>query len=199
MLGVACTVPYLRDTLRRTTVPHRGTWFIWGLLEVVALEAQRAEGARWSMLPLLTQTIGTCLVFGLSVRLGYGKLTRVDLSLIALAGVGVAGWLAVDEPVIATTCVIAADFVAVLMMMPKTWRDPHSETLSTFVLAAGCGVLTTGAVGSLSVSLLAYPVYFAAVNAAVAGVIAYRRRVLERGVDGGPMRELTRQPVPEFG
>ena len=147
LLGVACTVPYLRDTLRRTTVPHRGTWFIWGLLEVVALEAQRADGARWSLLPLLTQTIGTCLVFGVSIRLGSGRLTRLDLSLIALAGVGVAGWLAVDEPVVATACVIAADFVAVLMMMPKTWCDPHSETLSTFVLAAGCGVLTTGAVG----------------------------------------------------
>jgi len=194
MLGVACTVPYLRDTLRRTTVPHRGSWFIWGLLEVVALEAQHADGARWSMLPLLTQAIGTCLVFGFSVRLGYGKLTRVDLSLITLAGVGVAGWLAVDEPVIATICVIAADFVAVLMMVPKTWRDPHSETLSTFALAAGSGVLTAGAVGSLSVSLLAYPVYFAAVNAAVAGVIAHRRRVLERGVEGGHER-MAPQPL----
>jgi hypothetical protein len=80
------------------------------------------------------------------------------------------------------------------MMMPKTWWDPHSETLSTFVLAAGCGVLTTGAVGSMSVSLLAYPVYFAAVNAAVAGVIAHRRRVLERGVDGGHLR-MAPQPL----
>ena len=168
------------DTLRRTTVPHRGSWLIWSVLEVVALEAQRADGAQWSMLPLLTQAIGTCLVFGLSIRLGSGRLTRVDLSLIALAGVGVAGWLAVDEPVIATTCVIVADLVAVLMMMPKAWCDPHSETLSTFALAAGSGVLTSGAVGSLSVSLLAYPVYFAAVNAAVAGVISHRRRALER-------------------
>jgi hypothetical protein len=182
---VACTVPYLRDTLRRTTVPHRGSWLIWSVFEVVALEAQRADAARWSLLPLLTQAVGTCLVFGLSVRLGSGQLTRVDLALIGLAGVGVARWLAVDEPVIATTCVIVADLVAMLMMMPKAWREPHSETLSTFALAAGSGVLMTGAVGALSVSLLAYPVYFAAVNAAVAGVIAHRRRVLKRGVVNG--------------
>jgi hypothetical protein len=83
------------------------------------------------------------------------------------------------------------------MMMPKTWRDPHSETLSTFALAAGCGVLTTGAVGSLSVSLLAYPVYFAAVNAAVAGVIAHRRKVLARGIDGGHVR-MAPQPLGSF-
>ncbi|CUR59416.1 membrane hypothetical protein [metagenome] len=179
-LGVACTVPYVRDTLRGTTHPHRGSWLIWSVLEVVALEAQRADGARWSLLPLLTQALGTCLVLGLSVRLGSGRLTPVDLALIALAGVGVAGWLAVDVPMIATGCVIVADLVAVLMMMPKTWRDPHSETLSTFVLAAVAGVLTTGAVGSLSMSLLAYPVYFAIVNGAVAGAIAHRRRALRR-------------------
>jgi hypothetical protein len=78
-----------------------------------------------------------------------------------------------------------ADLVAVVMMLPKTWRDPHSETLSTFVLAAGSGVLTTGAVGSLSVTLLAYPVYFAAVNGAVAALIAHRRRMLVGRVSAG--------------
>ena len=77
-LAVACTVPYVRDTLRGTTVPHRGSWLIWSVLEVVAVEAQRADGARWSLVPLVTQTVGTCLVFALAVWLGSGGLSRVD-------------------------------------------------------------------------------------------------------------------------
>lgn len=196
-VGVATTVPYVRDTLRRTTVPHRGSWLIWSVLEVVALEAQRADGARWSLVPLVTQALGTCVVLGLSLRLGSGGLTSVDLALIAFAGVGVAGWLVVDVPVIATSCVIVADLVAVLMMMPKTWRDPHSETLSTFVLAAGCGFLTVGAVGSMSASLLAYPIYFAVVNAAVAGVIAHRRKALRRGVVAHLGRTTGQLPISD--
>jgi hypothetical protein len=182
LAAVACTVPYLRDTVRRTTVPHRGSWFIWGALEVVAVEAQRADGARWSLLPLVTQCVGTCLVFGLSVRLGSGGLSRVDLALLALAGLGVAGWQAADEPVIATACVIAADLMAALMMLPKTWHDPHSETLSTFVLAAASGALMVGAVSPFSLPLVVYPVYFVAVNAALSAVIVHRRRVLDRRV-----------------
>ena len=89
---------------------------------------------------------------------------------------------------------IAADLVAVLMMVPKTWRDPHSETLSTYVLAAGSGALALGAVGSLSVPLLAYPAYFFAVNAAVSALIAHRRAVLSRrpGPDGRPSRRWPR-------
>jgi hypothetical protein len=146
-----------------------------------------------SLVPLAVQAVGTCLVFGLSVRLGRGGLGPVDLGMIALAGAGVAGWWAADEPVVATGCVIAADLVAALMMLPKTWRDPDSETLSTFVLASLAGVTMVGAVGSPSVHLLVYPVYFALVNAALAGVIAYRRGLLARSVPGSGSRALVVQ------
>jgi hypothetical protein len=179
-LAVACTVPYVRDTMRGTTVPHRGSWLIWSVLEIVAVEAQRADGARWSLLPLASQALATSVVFVLAVRLGSGGLGRVDVALLALAGVGVAGWQAVDVPLIATACVIVADLVAVLMMVPKTWRDPHSETLSTYVLAAASGLLAAAAVGSLSPRLLAYPLYFVAVNGAVSVLIAQRRAVHAR-------------------
>ena len=183
VVAVACNVPYLRDTWRGSTVPHRGSWLIWSVLEVVAVGAQAADGARWSLVPLVVQAAGTCLVLALSVRLGQGGLSRVDLGLLVLAALGLAGWLAVDEPVIATACVVVADLLAALMMVPKAWRDPHSETLSTFVLASASGALTALAVGSLSVPLLAYPVYFVAVNAGLAAVIVRGRRVLDRRAD----------------
>ena len=195
-LGAASTLPYLRDTLRRATVPHRGSWLIWGVIEVVALESQRADGARWSLVPLASQALGTCLVFALAVRFGSGGVSRTDLALIGLAGVGVAGWLAADEPVIATTCVIAADFVAALMMLPKTWRQPGSETLATYVFASLGGAATVGAVGVLSVPLLIYPVYFIIVNAGLAGVIVHRTGYLQRrrGVAVGPVRHDAGEP-----
>jgi hypothetical protein len=177
---VACNVPYLRDTWRGSTVPHRGSWLIWSVLEVVAVGAQGADGARWSLLPLVVQAAGTCLVLALAVRRGQGGLSRVDLGLLGLATLGLAGWMAVDEPVIATACVVVADLLAALMMVPKAWREPHSETLSTFVLASASGALTALAVGTFAVPLLAYPVYFVAVNAGLAAVILGGRRVHDR-------------------
>jgi hypothetical protein len=188
--GAASTAPYVVDTLRRSTVPHRGSWFIWSVLEVVAVESQRADGARWSLLPLGAQAAGTCLIFVLSLRLGSGGLSRVDLGLMALAAAGVAGWLAADEPLIATACVIAADLIGGLMMLPKAWHRPHSETASTFLMASVGGVMTAGSVGSMSLGLLAYPIYFMLVNGFLAGVIVHRRRSLKArtltGADGLP-------------
>ena len=67
----------------------------------------------------------------------------------------------------------------VVLMLPKTWRDPGSETPSSFVLAGVAGVLGTVAVGAVDPSLLLYPGYFGAVNAGLAGVILLRRRFLQ--------------------
>ena len=197
-LSAADTVPYVRDTLRGSTVPHRGTWLVWSVLGVVAVESQRADGAQWSLVPLVMQATGTLLVLALSIWLGTGGLNRTDTALIAVAGAGVAGWVTVDEPVVATACVIAADLVAALMMLPKTWREPHSETQMTFVLAALSGALAVGAVGSVSVRLVAYPAYFMIVNAAIAWVIAHRRRV-RRLTTGSSVMPTRRSANPVAG
>jgi hypothetical protein len=33
LIGIASTVPYVRDTFRRSTQPHRGTWLVWSVLQ----------------------------------------------------------------------------------------------------------------------------------------------------------------------
>jgi len=55
----------------------------------------------------------------------------MDVVLTAVAGAGVAGWIVADAPIVATCCVVAADLIAAAMMLPKTYRDPESETLVT--------------------------------------------------------------------
>jgi hypothetical protein len=46
------------------------------------------------------------------------------------------------------------------MLVPKTYRDPRSQTLSTFALAGLSGALAAGFVGAPDASLLPYPAYF---------------------------------------
>ncbi len=87
------------------------------------------------------------------------------------------GWIVAEEPIVATSCVVAADLIAAAMMVPKTYRDPDSETLATFAFASLSGTLAAGAVGTLDVSLLLYPVYFGVVNGALAILIYHRRAV----------------------
>jgi hypothetical protein len=177
VIGVADTIPYVRDTLRGSTRPHRGTWLIWGVLAVVVCLSQRADGASWSLVLAASQALLTSVIFVLAIRRGQGGASATELVMIAVAGAGVIGWILADEPIVATACVVAADLIGTAMMMPKTYRDPESETLVTFALASLAGALAAGAVGVLDVSLLLYPIYYCVANAAVALVIHQRRRV----------------------
>ena len=107
-------------------------------------------------------------------------LTSIELIRIAVAGAGVIGWILADQPIVATACVVAADLIGAAMMVPKTHRDPESETLVTFALAGLGGALAAGAVGAIDVSLLLYPAYYCIVNGAIAVLIHQRRRILRR-------------------
>jgi hypothetical protein len=178
VIGVADTIPYVRDILRGSTRPHRGTWLIWGTLATVVVFSQYADGASWSLIMAGTQAVLTALIFVLSIRRGVGGLTRRELVMIAIAGAGVAGWLIADEPIVATACVVAADLIGAGLMVPKTYRDPESETLVTFAFASLGGAFAAGAVGAIDVSLLLYPVYYCVVNGAIALLIYHRRAIL---------------------
>jgi hypothetical protein len=175
LIGVLDTIPYVRDTLRGSTRPHRGTWLIWGVLAVVVSLSQYADGASWSLVMAGVQAVLTSLVFGLSIRRGEGGVSRADITMIAIAGAGVTGWIAADEPLVATACVVAADLIGAGLMVPKTYRDPHSETLITFAFASLGGALAAGAVGAIDASLLLYPVYYCVINGAIALLIWERR------------------------
>jgi hypothetical protein len=179
-IGVADTLPYIRDTLRGSTRPHRGTWLIWAVLAIVVSFSLEAEGATWSLIMPVVQAVLTTLIFLLAVRHGVGGLRPIELSMMAIAGVGVIGWMIAAEPLIATACVVIADILGAAMMVPKTWRDPDSETLSTFALASVAGALGAGAVGALDPALLLYPVYYCVVNGGIALLIVHRRRARRR-------------------
>jgi hypothetical protein len=178
LAAVVNTIPYIRDIVRGTTRPHRGTWFVWAVLAIVVYGSQRADGASWSLVMAGAQAVLTMLVFALAVRHGEGGFTAADVAFTAMAAVGVIGWLVADEPVVATASVVAADLLAAAMMAPKTYRDPGSETLASFALASVGGALAAGAAGSASLALLMYPIYFCVVNAAIALLIHHRRTVL---------------------
>jgi hypothetical protein len=186
LVGVAGTIAYMRDTARGSTRPHRGTWLIWSVLAIVVCLSQRADGATWSLIMAGAHVALNALVILFAIRLGTGALRAPETVLIAIAGGGVAGWLIADEPIVATACVVAADLIATGMMLPKTWRDPDSETLLTFAFASLGGALAAGSVGVLEPALLLYPLYYCLANGALTLLIWHWRAVHRRGEQVSP-------------
>jgi hypothetical protein len=178
ILQLVATAPYLRDILRGSTTPQRATWMIWTALSVVVFASQWASGATWSLALTAGQTIACAAVFALAMRRGVGGMSAVELALLGLAALGVVGWQVAGDPIVATVSVVAADLIAVALMLPKTYRQPGSETLATYAIGVVSTLFALVAVNSTAPSLLIYPLYILAADGAVVAVIVLRRRAL---------------------
>ena len=178
VLQLVATAPYLRDVMRGTTTPQRSTWTIWMTLSLVVLSSQWASGASWSLVLIFGQVISCGGIFLLSLRRGVGGVSPLELALLGIAALGVVGWQVADDPTVATCSVVAADLIAVALMLPKTFRNPRSETLETYVIGVVSTVFAVAAVGSGDLSLLIYPLYLLIADGAVAVMIFLRRRAL---------------------
>ena len=178
ILQLVASAPYVRDILRGTTKPQRATWTIWTTLSFVVLASQWASGAAWSLALTIGQTVSCAVIFALAIPRGVGGFSRIELVLLGIAALGIVGWQVSDDPVVATCSVVVADLIGVALMLPKTYRAPNSETLSTYVIGLVSTLFALAAVGSLTAALLIYPVYILIADSAVVAVIFLRRRAL---------------------
>lgn len=169
-LSAIAFVPYILNTLKGGTRPHRASWLIWSVLATISFFAQVHEGATESLGFSAAQAGCTVLVFLLSVVRGQGTfLSRADAMVLSIAGFGLVLWYMADTAVFALMKSITISLMGGMLTIQKTYWFPDTETMSTWQLsfvAAWCAALS---VGSFDWVLLAYPTYLIVLNGAIIG------------------------------
>jgi len=168
LLSILMIVPYARDILLLKTKPERASWFIWTVLGFIAFFIQLAKGATDSLWLTAGQTFAVFIIVLLSIKYGAGGLGKRDRLALIAAGVGLLLWYFTSEPLYALLIVIVIDSIGSLLTALKSYEDPGSETLSTWIMSGASGVFGCLAVGSLSPVLLAYPFYIVITNSSIA-------------------------------
>ncbi|NNN09869.1 MAG: hypothetical protein HKL85_11870 [Acidimicrobiaceae bacterium] len=142
VLSVVGSASYVRDTLRGTTSPHRVTWGLWALEGILAyvVEVQQHVGVA----SLMTLALGlmplVILVSSFKNPHAAWKIDGIDIACGVVSLAGLVFWAVVNEPTVALVTFVAADFIAALPTLRKSWHSPESETARTFVM----GALNTG-------------------------------------------------------
>jgi len=169
-------LPYIRDIFRLETKPERGSWFIWTVLGFIAFFSQLAKGATDSLWLTAGQTASVFIIFVLSLKFGYGGLGKRDVRALIGAGVGLILWYLTREASFALVFVILVDSIGTFLTLMKSYKDPGSETLSTWVMSGTSGIFGMLAVGSFNLILLAYPFYIVLANYVIVGAILLGKR-----------------------
>ena len=166
-LGFICCIPYIRDILLKKTKPERASWFIWSILGGVSFFSQLAKGASNSLWMTGADTFGVAVTFILALRYGEGGLASKDVKALILASLGLVLWYFTKEPALALFMVIFVDGIGAVLTIQKAYKDPSSETTSTWFLSGLSGLVAAFAVGSFNWILLSYPIYICLANWAV--------------------------------
>jgi hypothetical protein len=120
---------YIVSILKGRSKPHRITrfvlFFVLGLNFISAVAAHGNTGAK---LYAGILAIYGAVFFFLSLKRGMGGSTFFDWTCLTIAAAGIVGWQVTGNAVLGVWLAAAADFVAYLPAIAKTWRHPHTES-----------------------------------------------------------------------
>ena len=130
------TYGYVRATLRGETSPNRVTWGLWAVEGILAfvVEVQQHVG----IASLMTLTLGllplVVVVASFRNRHVVWKIGKFDIFCGAVSLLGLVFWWFINEPTIALLSFVAADQVAAVPTLRKSWLAPTTESPRAFFL-----------------------------------------------------------------
>lgn len=170
IIGLVGYIPYIRDTVSRSTKPDRISWLIWAFEYTVLFLAQAAQHATGSLWLVGLQLLGVLIVSVLSLRYGVGGIDKRKGLLIVCVCIAMALWYFTKDPSIATYILLLVEVTGVILTAIKVYREPGSETLTMWVLTGVAGALGVPAVGQgAPIALYAYPIALVLMCSCVVG------------------------------
>ena len=198
-IGAAGALVYLRDTLRGTTQPNRVTWLLWAVAPLLAAAVELSEGAGLRALPTFMVGFMPLLIFFGSFHnsAAVWKVRRMDYACGAFSVVGTVVWLVTRNGVLAISAAIAADFLAGVPTLMKSWTHPQTETVHSYVGALISMVVLLLTVDQWTFDVVAFPLFVACTAAVQSAVVGFElgpryrraRRLDVAGVNAAPSAE----------
>lgn len=171
---IGCT-GYVVETIKGRTKPNRVSWFLWALAPLIAFSAQRTEGVGVSSVMTFMVGFSPLVIFLASFvnRNAYWQVTRLDIvcGVVSLVALGL--WLLTRTGTVAIALSIAADALAAVPTILKSWKQPETEDYRIYLYAIVSAVITLLTVRSWDFATCGFPVYILLLGGLLTIVIAF--------------------------
>ena len=179
-IGVVAFFPYLRDTLTLKTKPHAYTWLIWAITQSTAVVGIWYGGGGWGALNL---AVGTLLVFGVflfSFKYGTNNITKSDTVILIAALSAIVVWWQLDKPLISIILVSVIDVFGYIPSFRKSYQEPWSETLISWVLFVVSNIFAMLALSEYNPLTMTYLVAITLANISLFLICFFRRPFIQK-------------------
>jgi hypothetical protein len=175
-IGLSGTVLYARDTFRGITQPNRVTWLMWTIAPMLAFVDEIRQGVGLQSVMTFVIGFGPLIVL-LASFANPNSVWRISPFDIACGVASVGGlviWLATSNDTIALAAFMAADALAGLPTLVKSWRAPETESVNTYVTSLINAALTLATVTVWSSAEVAFPIQIMIFNTVLIVLIGGR-------------------------
>ena len=176
LLAIVQAVPYVRDIFRGKTKPHLYTYLIWSIVTALAFFGQLVSGGgpgAWTTGVMAVITIG---VLGLCFKYGTEDKTTLDKVFLIGALVAIVPWWLTKDPMYSVVLATGIDVLAFFPTIRKTYNDPTSETLISYVSNLFRHPISILALTTYSITTVIYPAALFVVNGVLVAVMVFRRK-----------------------
>lgn len=176
ILAIFSFIPYLRDIFKRKTKPHVYSWLVWGIIQTVGTLAMIKGGASFGSLGLALGCLLSVFIFLISFKYGTRNITKTDTILLITALIIIVVWLTQEDPLWAVILVSLVDTIAYIPTYRKTYIEPHTETLSSYIFWVSSNIAAIIAIADYSLVTTLYIGTLTVTDSLMIFILLFRRR-----------------------
>lgn len=182
IFAISCFIPYIVDIFKGTTKPHSYTWLIWAILQTIGAIAMLSGGAGIGVASLVIGAVLCGFVFILSLFYGTHNIKFFDKVCLAGAFVAIGFYFFLHSALLSVLMVIIIDLIGFFPTLRKTYEEPNTETVSTYILSSISSFLALLALSIFTLTTSIYLISLVITNLICAFVILHRRKVLTQTI-----------------
>lgn len=162
-LSIIGALSYARDTIRGVTKPNRVSWLLWTIAPLLAFAAELRQGV--GLQSVMTFAVGFApfiiLCSSFFNRDSVWKLGAFDFTCGLVSGLGIVVWIISSNNIEALVSFMAADCIAGLPTIYKSWKVPGTESVGIYLAGMVNALLTLATVKVWTTAEVAFPIQIA--------------------------------------
>lgn len=179
VLAIVCFAPYFFDIFKRKTTPHAYSWLIWSILQITGVVAIIAShGGYYGVFGIGIGALLCLAIFFLSFKYGTKNITKTDTVSFIAALIAISFWIFTKNPLYSVILISVIDFVGFIPTIRKGFEEPHTETISTYLMAAISDIFAILALSTFTLTTVRYLDTLVFSNGLFVIILMYRRMVV---------------------
>jgi hypothetical protein len=178
-IGLIGYLPYLYGLYRGKLRPHIFTWFLWGLLMVIAFAGQISGDGGIGTWVTGFSAFMCFFISAIAFSHGENDITRSDWITFGAGLTTIPLWLVTKNPFWSMLVIIVIEFFATWPTARKSWMKPQQESPTTYFLAGVKFIPSILAMQKFNLITLGYPVALVLINLGLVSLLLCRRYILD--------------------